>query len=558
MAEPSIQLQKVLCSGGLETTENHLLLSDNFPGAATRLINYEVSPSGGYKRILGYTKFTSEETDTIHNIDDANAEGPPLAMAIFTKDDGTTEYISARKLQSGDVYSFYTCDGENDWAQVTTANIATNGERVYEDGSGNTVTRIRHVSFNFGDGNIICFTDGVNKAVLYNGTDWEEITIANTGADFANAGGDQAVESPAYCTVYENHLFIGGSYVDDKALLAHSAPNASYDWTVINGAGQIYSVSNKGVGFEINGMKPFRDKLYIFGQDGIKYVSVDTSTFVIDNVTSQLGCLAPDSIVELGGDLMFLSADGFRKIGGTPKISDVDLSPLSVPIRPLINSILAGFDATQMHAIIIREKQQVRYFYGGSTNLVGLVGGLRFSPSEDVVREWGQLYNIPAAIGTSEIVNGTEQVIFGDYDGNVYFMERGNSFDGEDVYSLYSGPYLDQGDPGVRKWYRTLDWFLRSETSATVYTSVSYDWNDPFVLNPSQYINTSGAISPVYDAPSLEWDDGSTYDSATSPIVNTNIQGSAFSIRPSLVTIGTSGPHTIQGFTIEFTPHGRI
>ena len=45
---------KIPCRGGLYTNEDFLTLSDNLPGAATRLVNFEVSPFGGYRRISGY------------------------------------------------------------------------------------------------------------------------------------------------------------------------------------------------------------------------------------------------------------------------------------------------------------------------------------------------------------------------------------------------------------------------------------------------------------------------------------------------------------------------
>lgn len=550
MSEQNLQLQNVLCSGGLEATENHLLLSQQFPGAATRLINYEVSPSGGYKRILGYSKFH----ETYFNVDDAAAEGPILGLAIYKKDDGTIEYFAARKQQSGTTYKWYKFNSGSGWAAVTT------GITHNTTAGGFTVNRIRHEKFNFGDNNTICFVDGVNKAVLYNGTSWIEIDSSATGADFANSGGPQALDTPNYVTVYENHLFLArGNGTGETAIVAHSAPNAAYDWTAGNGAGQIFSYSNVGVGFEINQIKPFRDKLYIFSETGLKAISVNSSTFVINNVTNELGCIASDSVVELGGDLMFLSHDGFRKIGGTSKIGDVDLSPVSVPIRPLMNKIVSAYDVSTIHNIVIRNKLQVRYFYGGSEVSKGIIGGIRFTTSGDAVREWGELYGITPSICTSAVVSGDELVIFGDNSGNIYTMEDGNSFNGDDIYSLYSPPYLDQGDPGIRKTYRKLKWFLRSEESFTGYTAVRYDWNDPFVQVPNDYSGSVGGISPVWDGIGVEWDGtGVIYDSLVKPIQELDIQGSAFSISPSFISLGTEAPHTIQGFIIIFNPEGRI
>ena len=43
-----IESYKLVCAGGLNSNENHLDLSDNEPGSATRLVNYEPSLFGGY------------------------------------------------------------------------------------------------------------------------------------------------------------------------------------------------------------------------------------------------------------------------------------------------------------------------------------------------------------------------------------------------------------------------------------------------------------------------------------------------------------------------------
>ena len=46
-----VQSYKVICSGGLNSNENHLDLAENYPGVATRLVNYEISDYGGYRRL---------------------------------------------------------------------------------------------------------------------------------------------------------------------------------------------------------------------------------------------------------------------------------------------------------------------------------------------------------------------------------------------------------------------------------------------------------------------------------------------------------------------------
>ena len=44
------------CKGGLNTNLNQLEMLAQ-PGLATKLVNFEVDPDGGYRRINGYTAF---------------------------------------------------------------------------------------------------------------------------------------------------------------------------------------------------------------------------------------------------------------------------------------------------------------------------------------------------------------------------------------------------------------------------------------------------------------------------------------------------------------------
>ena len=69
-----VQSYKVICGGGLNSNENHLDLSENNPGSATRLVNYEVSLFGGYRRVEGFQPFSS----TYQEVDPVNGEGAIL------------------------------------------------------------------------------------------------------------------------------------------------------------------------------------------------------------------------------------------------------------------------------------------------------------------------------------------------------------------------------------------------------------------------------------------------------------------------------------------------
>ncbi|MDA8689451.1 hypothetical protein N9L87_05425 [Rhodobacteraceae bacterium] len=114
-----IQSFKLICSGGLNSNENHLDLSDNSPGAATRLVNYEPSLFGGYRRIEGYDDYDSDYGEV--TVDgQTTGQGKILGLAIF-KDDATnsTKIIAARQDAGGTNYSFYYYTAYIGWRKFT-------------------------------------------------------------------------------------------------------------------------------------------------------------------------------------------------------------------------------------------------------------------------------------------------------------------------------------------------------------------------------------------------------------------------------------------------------
>lgn len=543
-----IQTQRIVCEGGLYTNDNNLLLSDKYPGAATRLVNYEVSLSGGYRRIDGFESYDLD----YEIVDAAGAEGKILGVFIWESASGSAEIYAARKQQVGDEYGWYRLVAGVGWVLQTTGLTLD-----YTDGVSN-VERIRFAKFNFGDGNQICLVDGVNNATIFNGTDWINIDPSATGADFDNAGGAQALIAPSIVDVFENHLFIGGD-IGTRSVIAHSAPREAFNWDVADGAGQIV------VGFNVVQIKPFRTSNFVFGKSAIKKIEVDSGTadFILRDVTSNIGCVAPDSVVEISGDLVFLAPDGFRPVAGTARIGDIEIESISRPIQRLVNTFIEEEDLETLVGVTLRKKSQIRFFYGETsspTNSYGIIGGLRLSDTSTtgVKWEWGQLLGIRATCVDSEFVFGNELIIHGDYNGGVYRQEAGNSFNGEDITSIYAPPYLDQGDTEIRKTYRTLNIFVKSEGDFSISVGTQLDWGDYRILVPTDYaVDNIIGVPSVYNSGVVYGGTSVVYGGSNNPVVRVNIQGSAWSLRHTFVTSGQEPSHSIQGFVIEFTPEDR-
>lgn len=537
------QSLKVICQGGLNTNDNNLFLSDNSPGAATRLVNYETALSGGYRRISGYRYY--DETYTA--VAPATAEGPVLGIWIFqntTTDD--TEIIAARKNQSGTTYSFFKLDISG-WTAYTTG-ITHNTT----NGGATTVTRVRAELFNFGGVNMIGFVDGVNHLVIYDGTNWYECTSANTGGS-GSPGGNQLIDKPSVITSFKNHLFVSGDE-DTPAVICYCAPSDALTWTAAAGGGQIIFSD------EVQAMKPFRDENFVFSKRYIKKIIPDTTAgFLLQDVTSNLGIVARDSLLEIGGNLLFLSPDGIRPIAGTDRQNDVELSLLSSSIQYTIDDFFTNYNMDDLVGVVIRNKTQFRYFLSGSSdttvNAYGILGSSRLNNTNGQKWEFAELMGIHANCAFSGFIDGREYVLHGDYDGYVFRQEVGNTFNGADVTAIYTTPYLDFGDTEIRKLLRTLNTFIRAEGSVSFNIAVRFDWGDEYVLNPPNFTSQTVA-GPVVYGTEITYDDGSVYGGVSKNVLKTNIQGSCFSVQFSYVTEG-GAPFTIQGFVTEFSGKGR-
>ena len=546
-----IESFKVICGGGLNSNENHLDLSDNMSGAATRLVNYEPSLYGGYRRIEGFELYDGDygEVDDVNNA--GSAEGKVLCVAIFKNDStSTTQIIAARKDVGANTYSFYYHTALIGWRPFALGGSIT---RSTTDGV-RTVDKLRFASFNFGDGNKICFVDGVNEAIIFDGSSWQELSSTGTGTS-SSGGGDQCVDAPSVVDVFENHLFLGGDRTS-LASVAHSAPRDPYDFMVANGAGQV------AIGFDVVQIKPFRDNLFVFGNNAIKKITADlTNGFVLDQVTANVGCVARDSVLEIGGDLMFLSPDGFRPVAGTSRIGDVELETVSKPIQATLIDTIKNFDMDTLNGVVIRSKSQIRYFIGddavAATDSFGLIGGLTDSQGS-IGWEFGELVGIRASCASSEYIGTEEFVLHGDYDGKVYRQERGTSFNNTDIVSIYSTPYLDFGETEQRKYIRKVNTFVRAEGPMTLNLSLAYDWGDYNTARPSTYTQESQGGPTVYAGRSISYAGANVlYGGSSKPIMTSDVQGSGFSVRATFVTVGQTEPFSIQGIVFEYSAAGR-
>jgi hypothetical protein len=522
----------VICEGGMDSNENYVLLSQRTPGAGINLLNYEPSLFGGYRKIDGFAPLVEEFPD----VDDAGSEGKILGIHFY--DDGI---IVQRKTQSVSTYQHFFWTADADWTPYTTGLTHT----------ATDVHKVRSTTYNFFGPESILFVDGVNPAVIFDGTTWTEIDPSNTGTNLADAGGPMALEAPAYTTMFKNHVFVAGD-PDNPAVVAHSAPAADYDWLAASGAGQL------NVGFTIRQIKPFRDELFVFGANKIKKIVVEGTDFVLKDVTNNGGLLASDSIVEVNGDLHFLAADGIRTVAATERNNDTELGVISKKIQQDMTELISSLpNFSGVEAVVLRKKSQVRFFFSDE-NLdternQGVIGGLKGDPGQSYW-EWGLLKGIRTSCTASAYIGSEEYVIHGDYNGKVYRQESGTSFDGTNILANYTTPYLDMGDIYLRKTIHKITVFIRPEAETLVTMNMSFDWGDREILTPSPYLLEATSIGTTYGVGVYGTD---IYATTPPPYLIKNVEGSNFSVSLNFTSDDMTGSHSIQAIVFEYSVNGR-
>ncbi len=504
----NLRTHLTVCAGGLVTNVDPITQASALSGSAIRMINYEPALSGGYRRISGFQN------------DFGTVTGTGQVLGVNVNGNINDGIFACRKPSSGYNYLHKWNNSTSSWDAVTSAGTP----------DMTNVSRVRFVNYNW-SGEVMLLTDGQNPAATYDGTTYTQITHAN------------APNSPKFSEEFSSHIFLAGDTTDPYNLY-FSAPLNATDYSPANGSGVI------NVGYTITAIKKFRNELFIFGANNIKkLVGTNLSDFQLQSVTSNLGCVAPDTVVEFGGDLLFLGPDGIRPISGTDRIGDVELAPISKEIQDIFDNYYLSEDIVDVSIAVIQRKSQFRFFFKNDASL-SLIGAIRKSQNKQSIFEYSQLIGIEANCVASGFIGQYEYVIHGDAAGKVHRQERGTSFNGQDVFSLYQTPYYYMEDPEIRKNIYNIHTYLRSEGTTEVFVGVSYDYDDVNTNNPTTYDFSTEGAAALYGT--AIYDSGDIFDGNPSPKKLTNVSGSGNSVSISYVTNNQSASHTIQAITLTY------
>jgi hypothetical protein len=505
----------VECQGGLYVNASPLDLAQKVPGAGTILLNFEPDTRGGYRRINGYTKYSTTEV---------TGEGRVYGVGL--------EYgrvYAARKTVGAATYDIYYSTGTT-WTSVLTGrtNIAAN-------------QRVRFVNYNI-TAPFLMVTDGTNHA----------LKVASGSTTVINGTGAPA--DPKFAAEFRSRIVLAG-YSSNPAAVILSEPNTDTGFRVSHGAIEF------NVGDEIAAIRFHRDALYIFCRNSIKrLVGKTSSDFAVEEVTQRLGLYADDTVEEVNGDLLFLAPDGIRPVSQTERVDDVELGTISRSIQPIVRELIDIYASNEFVAVPIRAKNQYRLFASdpdiGDGATQGILGGLR-NAQNGLTWEWFELTGIRPSCCAARIINSDELIVHGGYDGFVYRHDTGNNFNGGDIEWVYTTPFYDVGDPTIRKALYKLDVFFRTEGAVGGTIQTLFDYDSPTVVYPPP-INFSigGNNVAIYNNPFSLYDTA-VYDEGQNNKPTYNLIGSGVSFAYQFAGADQNPPFTIQSHVTQYNDMGR-
>lgn len=526
------QSEIVVCKGGLVLNVDALTQGTSQQGTAKTLQNFEVALEGGYRRISGYTKW-----------DSTTVPGQDEILGVKA---ALNEVFAARLNLAGTSTDIFASSGSG-W-----------GSKINSDTRGGAVEKVRLVTYSINKP-VVVGCDGFNYAFKYDGTTY---TILNGSGTFGADSTTSAPTNPKFAEMFNSSLALAGYTNNGGAqCVTISAPNTDQDFSAADGAVEI------NVGDVITGLKNFRNTLYVFCVNRIFKILVDaTTTFSVSLVTDQIGCIASDTIQEIGGDLIYLSQDGFRSVAGTFNIGDVDLSLQSRQIQPLVrNNVLPLIEAGGIFSsCAVNSKSQYRcvFHVPGDipSNTLGVIGkveqGQYLSGFNQTFVEysWSTTLGIQCHSMDSYFINGMEVVVMGDHStGYVYRLESGNDFDGTPINAVYESPYLTFKEASLRKVMQKTTIYSEAEGAANLNLNLLFDFQGVGVLQPSTIPLIFSGTFATYGTGIYGTD---FYASVVFPIFKQNLVGSGFTTAFQYSSTG-GAPYRIDSYEITYGLKGR-
>ena len=466
------------------------------PGEVLDATNYECLIGGGYRRIYGYDLYDGQTTAS----QSVPGTGSVKLVHIYKKE----LYAIREDGTNGRLYKATSAG----WVQVNPS---------FTWSLGGTYRAINYNFFGQDAQEEMYIVNGVDKAVRFNGTTLSQITTGSPN------------DAPIVVAGYRTQLFLG---IESSLLVSQPGDPSGYD--------PVQFAFEIAVGDTITDLITAPSALIIGSENKTQVLSgASSADFRLDTMT-EIGPYA-NTMANIGGQIIGLDQQGVMSLSATQAYGNFSYALLSSKIT----SYMPAFPVGSI-GIINRASSQYRlyngrqglYFTFAGTQLVGIMR-VAYAHSVECVCEGLFQDNRPVSF-------------FGSEDGNVYQLEVGTSFAGQDIYAYLVTSFHHHGSPSQYKRFRMIQPDLSVDGEATTLTiSGTTDYGRGLVSRGStgELGQSNGALWDFAVWDQFYWDSLYHHDAK----IRVSAVGKNMAILISSQSASDS-VHTLYGITVHYSP----
>lgn len=333
---------------------------------------------------------------------------------------------------------------------------------------------------------------------------------------------------PEHIAAHKLHLFL--SYAGGS--LQHSGIGDPLIWTALSGAAEL------GLGHDISGMSSQAGgilAIWCGSQISLLY-GTSAADWELSDLSQDTGAQAW-TIQQISGKAVFMTDQGITDLSAVQEYGDFSATMLSKDIRPF----LEDKKGLAISSVRVRNKDQYRLFFSDNS-------GVNFTLNGGFTRI---NYGMPARCACSVEESGREVILFGSDDGFVYQLEKGDTFDGEDIESALLIPFNHLKSPANKKRFRKI--VIECDGADEIYFVPTFSYSSPDYPAPVSHTVTAngglGGYWNVADWNNFSWDEQAVGEAYA------QIDGIGLNMGIYIYASGTS-QHTLQGILLHYDIRG--
>lgn len=371
-------------------------------------------------------------------------------------------------------------------------------------------------------------TNGVS-----NGFEYDPI-----GDVFVNIETGMSPDTPTNLEVHADYLFYG--YPGGS--LQNSGYQLPLNWNPVFGA------DARSVGEDITFMREDVSQSLIIGTRRRLWILVglQVEQFQIRVYSTNTG--AYPNTDEIPGQIVFAEDRGITTVAASAQYGNFQAASLSDKVLDIITTLMAG--DTSVGAIITRKKNLYRLIFSSGTVLnLAINAKGKFSGWTQ-----GSYAHLPACAfaGFWQNAGGVqvERAFLGGTTGYVYELDKGRSFDGQNVQHFLKFSYWHLGSPDMFKRFRRVQVDIRPEGSSSLTIGADCDYgNRAGQTAPIMALSGGGGLWDIANWNEFVWD-APTYAGVA---LKLELEGYNLSVSFSGNAVNDT-PFTITGMLYQYSP----